>query len=103
MSYDHVYVKHDCLFKSWRKKIDHIEVSSRGKGWFNSEQKINPDDIHVEWDGRFFYVSGVEALDGDSVYLDIYGEETTDDMNGYYLVNLSEDYKHSRGDSELHW
>ena len=93
--HDHIYVKHDCLFKSCREKINKIIVSDEGE-W--GEQHVNPDDIKVEWDGRFFYVSGVEKYG--QVYLDLYGEGNMDDLNGYYLLNTSENYDRK---GELHW
>ena len=97
-SYDHIYVKHDCLFKSQREFIDHIEVSKTGD-WGAREQHVNPDDIHIEWEGRYFYVSGVEKYG--TVYLDLYGGEILNDLNDYCLVNTSEMYGDRNYD--LHW
>ena len=97
-NYDHIYVQHDCLFKSQREYIDHIEVSAK-KDWDSEDQSINPDDIKIEWEGRYFYVSGVEKYG--KVYLDLYGGDAVNDLSDYYFVNTSEMY--TDGDYRLHW
>ena len=97
MGHDHIYVKHDCIFKSCRESIDHIVVSKQGE--WKDQDDIEPSDIHIEWEGRYFYVSGVEPYG--TVYLDLYGGDNLDDLNGYYLVNISEPYRDRH--CNLHW